>query len=466
MKLNITAIALLFATVCSMSSCLESDYETTTYDDTAITSITLGSLKCYLHTTSSKGVDSVYAVSVSSNNYPVYIDQLNNEIYNVDSLPKGTDLKHVVITVNTKNSSVAMLRSVTGDSVSLITNTDSLDFSVPRHIYCVANSGKCYRDYTMKLVAHQEEADSFAWKNVAVSSRIAAFEAVKSVTFKKNLYVLGTIGSKADIVRSAIADGVNWNTVATPAELSAAASLVAGKNSLFLLDNETLYTSADGQNWSDMPAAGLKKLIGECASEMYALSNNGEMLVSTDNGATWNVDNLDVSANWLPSENISCIATIQKTNSDVSRAIMIGNRDANAYSSDTYAMVWSKIVDRDASTAQPWSYCHVDDINKKFLPCLENLSVTNYNNQLMAIGGKGVAGSDVKAFNQIYVSKDCGITWHSDSKFVYPEGFDGTVPCIVSDEDNYLWIISAGKGQVWKGRLSQLGWATQQKIFD
>ena len=33
------------------------------------------------------------------------------------------------------------------------------------------------------------------------------------------------------------------------------------------------------------------------------------------------------------------------------------------------------------------------------------------------------------------------------------------------DENQYLWIVCGGSGQVWRGRLSQLGWATQQKVF-
>ena len=45
--------------------------------------------------------------------------------------------------------------------------------------------------------------------------------------------------------------------------------------------------------------------------------------------------------------------------------------------------------------------------------------------------------------------------------YVLPEGFDNTgsdVSALAVDEENCLWIFCGANGQVWRGRLNQLGW--------
>ena len=87
------------------------DNDVVYYDDTAITSFSLGTMNRYVHTKSSTGADSVYKTTYSGSNYAFYIDQLTCEIYNVDSLPKGTDAAHVITTISTKNGGTAIWKS-------------------------------------------------------------------------------------------------------------------------------------------------------------------------------------------------------------------------------------------------------------------------------------------------------------------------------------------------------------------
>ena len=100
---------LLLAALFVFASCLNSDdNDVVYYDDTAITSFSLGTMNRYVHTKSSTGADSVYKTTYSGSNYAFYIDQLTCEIYNVDSLPKGTDAAHVITTISTKNGGTAV----------------------------------------------------------------------------------------------------------------------------------------------------------------------------------------------------------------------------------------------------------------------------------------------------------------------------------------------------------------------
>ena len=90
MKRIFIPFTILLSTVVVFSSCLSSDdNEVTYYDDSGITSFTLGTLNRTMHTLSSKGVDSVYQTTITGSDYQFYIDQDKREIYNPDSLPYG-----------------------------------------------------------------------------------------------------------------------------------------------------------------------------------------------------------------------------------------------------------------------------------------------------------------------------------------------------------------------------------------
>ena len=83
MKSKISIFALSFATVCMMSSCLgdNDDTEIVYYDDTAITGLTLGTLKY-----------TDKADTINASGCKLQIDQYSGTITNApDSLPVGTN---------------------------------------------------------------------------------------------------------------------------------------------------------------------------------------------------------------------------------------------------------------------------------------------------------------------------------------------------------------------------------------
>ena len=75
MKNNFSSLIALFLGILMLTSCLKSkDDEVTYYYDTAITSFSVGTLKRYLHTTSSTGQDSVYQATINCSTYKFNID--------------------------------------------------------------------------------------------------------------------------------------------------------------------------------------------------------------------------------------------------------------------------------------------------------------------------------------------------------------------------------------------------------
>ena len=160
----------LFVLSLALTSCLGSDDDTTTYDDMVIKTFKLGTLNRYLHTKTKDGRDSVYKVSYSASTYKMNIDQINDTIYNADSLAIGTDIAHVICTVTTKNNGAIFLKSMTSDSLSYFNSgSDSVDFTKPRIFRVFSTDGSGYRDYKVSLTVRQMKKDVFMWTTADIS---------------------------------------------------------------------------------------------------------------------------------------------------------------------------------------------------------------------------------------------------------------------------------------------------------
>ena len=113
MKKLFSPLAWLFMAVVMFASCLgDSEDESVYYKDTAIST-----MNRYLHTTSSIGTDSVYKQTYAGSAYKFYIDHVNRTVYNTDSLPYGTDAKHVVCIITSKNLGSIGIKRLISDSI-------------------------------------------------------------------------------------------------------------------------------------------------------------------------------------------------------------------------------------------------------------------------------------------------------------------------------------------------------------
>ena len=158
----------VLAAVSMMASCLkDSDDETSYTNDAAITQFTLGSMKRYTHSLTKAGNDTLLTTTVAGANYKMTIDHLQGRIYNVEVLPVGTDVKHVVCTVTAKGRGMLALQSATSDSLRWFSATDSIDFTTPRVFRVYAPDGSGHRDYTVQLNLSSDKNAVFTWQKAA-----------------------------------------------------------------------------------------------------------------------------------------------------------------------------------------------------------------------------------------------------------------------------------------------------------
>lgn len=458
-------LTVLMAVLTLMTSCLKDDTtEIITYDDAAIVSFTLGTLNRTMHV-NKKGKDSVFTTTVSCSNYAFTIDQAKGLIYNLDSLPVGTRIEKSVVTIGTKNSGHLYIKSLTSDSLTFYSGaTDSIDFSKPRMIRCYANDGTFCKDYTIDVRVHKESADSLYWDACKSSSAIADLQDMRGLSRQDELVVYGTVNGVAKAYTSKINDGDTWTELVLPTETPMS----------MITDGSYLYALADGVVYSDNPISAiseggsklgkanvnsnLKTLVAASRLNLYAIGNDGKMMVSTDKGVTWAEDDIDDDASKLPSQDISSLCYISRTNADIDKIVLIGNR---GIATESTCVVWSKIVDNGSpADTQPWMYQRYADTSWHYGPCLEHLTAVAYNDGILMFGGKGIGLLNNEPFSTFYFSKDDGQNWWKDSHFYFPAGFSSskTSFTMIADSKNYLWLLCGETGQVWRGHFSTLTW--------
>ena len=464
MKNRLMTLGLLLSVLTVLTACLgEDDTETVTYNDTAITAFSLGTLTRTMHTTSSTGEDSTYTASVKGSNYAFSIDQQRGLIYNTDSLPVGTNVKRVLCTISTKNSGIAILnlRTHNGQKDSLVTysSTDSVDFTNPLEVRVFANSGIAYRKYTVTVNVHQQDGEEFCWTKVLDQElNFANTERMRMLSAGDNPYIFlrATNGSTVMMdLKQRIADVQQESESSGALSLSASAfdNAVTNGNMLYVLEKETgklhCINASTHETLEGCDTAAIDRLVGASSKEIYALSKQGTLLVSTDNCQSWAEESLDSDAELLPAQNISCTVHTLRTNNNMERVELIGSVPGKAY-----AVVWMKVVDRDVPGSGKWMLVADGTATKNALPVGQAQSVLVYADQDFAFGYNGEG-----ALGDILLSSDGGINWQADDAYVWPADAEGQgVLAAAADDSNYLWVVLGGTGQVWRCRLNRLGW--------
>ena len=405
-------LCLLVAVMTTLSSCLKDDNDSslTSYSDMAITSFTLGTLNRYQQTTSTKtGNDTIVKSTFTGSYYPMTIDQINYRIYNTKPLPIGTDSKHVICTINTKNNGVVYVKSLTSDTLTYYTSTDSLDLSSKRIFRVFAINGSGSRDYTVELNVSQTTGTTFQWVKTDSVAPADNFASKRLVAFGNTTLLLDR-------------------------------NIMVKGNYAFRLNDGSVERSDNLEQWEQRgDATELQQLVGTSSFELFAIGNDGRMKRSTDDGMTWQDELLDEDASLLPS---GCIATTYwpySPTNNTDYVLMVGNlTEEQPRQSDEQMNIWRKI-----STQQEqgqWVCMTQDYSNHEKLPRFTHLSLAYYDGTVLALG------NDLK----IYQSRDQGITWQQPADFALPSTLIGTAASITADDNDALWLIT-DKGQIWKG---------------
>ena len=183
-------------------------------------------------------------------------------------------------------------------------------------------------------------------------------------------------------------------------------------------------------------ASGLT-YIGRTTPEAYAMNTNGIIMETADDGETWQEGTFDTDVALLPQSNMAYVSWNLDAITDY--ALLAGQHP----SSDKAMVLWRKLADYDGEGR--WVYMPLDDENVYYLPKMDAVSLVYYDNTVLAFG------SD----QNVYVSRDQGITWKTTSKYSFPDDFTaGHQFKAATDGEGNVWLTDTVSGQTWKGRLS------------
>ena len=251
--LILTAMCLMIAA----ASCSSDDDSTgssfvvsDSYTSTLVSNFTLGNNDKVLY-----NLDSVF----------FSIDQDKNLIYNADSLPKGTDVSHLTVSVTFPNAVGKAVFKVSESEwmedkkeVEYSSETtDSIDFTHPVELQITSQDGKVVRTYEVRVNVHQMQADSLYWDQKArrdLPNTSGDPKNAKCVEQNGNYFCLVTDTYGYVLSKASNPGQGSWERLSVAFSFEPdVASFVASTDAFYILSTEgELYKSTDqGQSWID-----------------------------------------------------------------------------------------------------------------------------------------------------------------------------------------------------------------------
>lgn len=442
---NIYGLLLSLAVMAALAtSCMKDDDEIQSSPECVITKFTVGDIDTEVSIKLASGKDTIVTRTIGGSSVAFNIDQINNKIYSVDSLPSWVDISGVIPTINSTGY-VYIKEGDETDFHQFVSGTDSVDFTKQVKFLVIATDGVSTKEYTAQIFKKDSEADSLAWKTVD-GADLQLEGAHRTLTLADRIYVFSESEGQAVVTSSSfLSEGASWRK---PAQLTCEQgsvdwnSVVAYDGYLYALNTEGHICRSTnderGETWSVVSDRVFARLLGTDELYLYACDESG-IWGSADlqNWAECGSSDLDM----LPETNIATVSYVSKTNPAMRNAVMCGLTSAN---SDN-AVVWYKVSSANESINQKWNYVQVAADNVYACPKLDNLSIICHNAEMYAIGGNNAG---------IYVSADNGISWHLQTKKkLLPAEVTGQgTPASMVAGNGYLWLIQSG-GKVWRGKI-------------
>ena len=357
------------------------------------------------------------------------VDYDNGLIYNADSLPVGTDISALKVTVefqNTVNSAIFTISDATVQADTTInyttSMTKSIDFTGKTILKVTSADETRSKEYEVKVLVHKFNPDSLVWNE----------------SWRRDLpgYRQSAIGHKAvqqgDVYRIMVYNGEECNiwtaqsvaqatwekqTVVLPF-IPQVSSLTATDDALYVLaDDGALYTSSDGLSWTS------------CGVNWYSLLGSYEdrLLGIISSDGTYYHDEYPRSVDFTAQE--------VEDGFPVSHSSGMIETD-NSWTTSQQAMLVGGIDSEGKVIADVWGYDGSRwgkiNNNNSILPALSDATLFPYYTYKALSGVRryskqetwyvmGGRLADGKLNDKIYLSDTQGITWNKgDSTMAQP----------------------------------------------
>lgn len=446
MKLSLPiSILLSFLTLGLFSACTSNDESEVwielTYNNLSVTSFSLESNdKVLAH------LDSVF----------FSIDLDNARIFNADSLPKGTDIHALLVSIGLPTVSRAMLyfEGKEGrDSVNYLEDTkDSIDFSRGPAILSITTAdGLMSRNYSINVLVHNEDPDSLAWGSTAMRtlpSSLAAPVRSRTVSAGGKYYCLTTDGQKACLSTASDIEGAWTDREITLPEGASVNSLTASATGLYILDSANrLHISTDeGATWTATPAS-MSHIYGAYGDEIIGcMARPDGTSVQISYPSSTDIATATALPDGCPVEGTSNLMVFTTEWSESAMAIMTGGRDASGnLSGASWAYDGTRWMNISIVAGEPRSGMSV-------IPYIgyrsDSYWVSGTYEVFLAFGG---TTADGKVSNEVWISFDRGLHWTQGRQSIQLPDF---IPAVYGAStlvaDQTLTSSSPSRSLIWK----------------
>ena len=249
----LTTIAVLLSSLASFTSCNKDKDNDDSYSYSSSTQTTLV-------TGFALQADAKVLSNLDSVHFTVDFDR--GLIYNADSLPKGTDISALKVTVdflNTVSSAVFKITDATKQADTTInyttSMTKSLDFTGKTLLTVTSSDKSQVKDYEVKVLVHKVNPDSLvipqSWRRDLPGYQ-SGLKGYKAVKMGDQYCIMAYDGTTCELM---IADSPNQGTWSSQLVdlpfVPQVESLVATTGSFYMLDDDgVLYASENGIEWT------------------------------------------------------------------------------------------------------------------------------------------------------------------------------------------------------------------------
>ena len=371
----------------------------------------------------------------------------------MDSLPYGTNAEKLLCSYSTKSNGMLAIRNLEteeeedGEEWKYFSMTDSIDFTVPRTVKVFAyNDNEITREYTIEVNVKQIPEMAMVWQNVGTLDELAAMQNVRLLACGDNVVLLASDGNSTTIYRN---NDNEFEKVTNNGAANLYANAATYGNSMVMFNGTNIEYMQNGMAITETyPADGIRQLLAMSRSYIYAMDNNGKIVISKDHGATWQEDVLDDDASLLPDQGLAAISVPYLRDKNVDNTVLIGTSSTKE---QDYMVSWLKI-DTDNSSDDKWTLMTTGEESSYNLPKLSGISMTAANSSLLFATGANAEGK----YETLYISRDGGLTWKQNGDYTLPEISDGaTKIALCIDSANTLWAICCGTGEIWRCNMSE-----------
>lgn len=438
---------LMLAALLSCVSCLKDDNSYKT-PQAAITSFTIGYYNVRFQDRNIQGHDTLVYIREGGVMYPMTIDQVNNRIFNVDSMAYGSDLSRVTSSVY-GTGTVGYKYADEPETTYLWSSSDSIDFTRKLQFVIKSTDESYTRTYDVQVNICKVFPDSLLW-SAPDTTGFPALSGITAVVRNDSIFCFGTDTAGVPVVSSRSIAGGSWNGATVLSGLTVNGwnhRVTVCNGDFYTVESGSLYGSSDAVNWSSVKS-GIKSIIvsPEDYGELWAMSQDSNIVKTSDMTEWTTVQSIPEG---FPDSVAVMFSYPLATNASIKRSVLAGLADDSVYAS-----VWT-ILSGDTLWTEVDAPANMD----LRLKANGSLALIKYDGSLFSLG-KGLDG-----FRQ---SSDNGITWYWCDSYAedysswnrymqlpsalkgYESGFT-----VVTDSKGYIWIMT-DNGQAWRGAINRL----------